>query len=186
MDNGETLRYLKSKDNSLNHNNSILSEHVVVNNTLRSYLREKGKRIQEYHGEGNRIYYPHTEIAKRLGMSKALLEKKLDRNKPITRDFVIALSVLYCLSSEEADELLHICDLAGLDSDIVRENDITEYLEVNAIQPNEEIQPCKLYDISDINNFLKNKGHKELDISAKHKVSEKHYSPKKLSYKEIF
>ena len=155
-------------DTSLNQSEATASENGVINtgNYLRNFLKEKGKRLQKHFGEGNRSLYPHKEIAQRMGISLGILEKKLDRNKPLTRDFVIALSALYCLNSDEADEMLHICNMACLDKDIAREDLIIEYLENNAIEPEKGKTGinCRLLDITDLNDFLEENGQARLKI----------------------
>lgn len=141
-----------------NKNEKLANERTVKDKeSLSEYFREKRKELQNNVGFGKRRdYYPIEKIAESLGISKDMLQKKLNRQKPITRDWLIAICAAYGLNSEDTDKALTICNMPRLDAEIDREDYLIGFLDELFGDP---------VGIDELNQKLFKAGHSELDIN---------------------
>lgn len=125
--------------------------------SLSEFFREKRKKLQDMPGEGaRRVYYPMKKIAASLDISTDMLQQKLYRKKPLTRDWLIAISAAHGLDNNETDEALIKVGWPRLDADIGREDFIIEYLCNHDGDPNS---------LEEINCALRDNGYPELDTN---------------------
>ncbi len=130
--------------------------------SLSEYFREKRKTLQDLSGEGKRrSYFPMEKIAANLDISTDMLQQKLYRKKPMTRDWLIAISAAHGLDNDETDQALIICGCPRLDAEIGREDFLIEYLCEHVGDSNS---------LEEINRALRDNGYPELDtINLKRK-----------------
>ena len=127
--------------------------------SLSEFFREKRKVLQEQTGTGRRRdYFPLGQIAKNLGVSKAVLEGKLYKKpgKTISRDWIIALSVVHGINNDDTDKALLLCDFPRLDAALPQEDIIIEFLK------NHE---GKIVQLSELNTALRNENQPEICIN---------------------
>lgn len=125
--------------------------------SLSEYFREKRKTLQDLSGEGKRrSYFPMEKIAANLDISTDMLQQKLYRKKPLTRDWLIAISAAHGLDNDETDQALIICGCPRLDAEIGREDFLIEYLCEHVGDSNS---------LEEINRALRDNGYPELDTS---------------------
>ena len=120
--------YRKHKKPSLIIEQEIDSSEV----SLSEFFREKRKELQLQAGSGKRRdFFSLGQIAENLGVSKAVLEGKLYRKpgKTISREWVIALSVVHGINSDDANKALLLCDFPRLDAALPQEDLIIDFLE---------------------------------------------------------
>lgn len=75
------------------HSNVCVNEREVQLERINisDYFRDQRKALQEYYGEGDRGYYPTEKIAKSLGLSTEMLQKKIYGRKKLTRNGLLPL-----------------------------------------------------------------------------------------------
>ena len=77
---------------SQNNKSILVNEREVETSelSLSEYFREKRKTLQDLSGEGKRRrYFPMDIIAANLDISTDMLQQKLYRKKPLTREWLI-------------------------------------------------------------------------------------------------
>ncbi len=137
--------------------------------TLSEFYKQKRKELQIMAGTGRRReFFPLKTIADNLGISKEMLEGKIYRKpgKPLTRDWIIAISAAHGMNSFDTCEALLLCEYPQLDTDLPRDDCIIDYLEYNEGQANT---------LADINKVLTNMGYVPLCTERKMN-NEKHRS----------
>lgn len=137
----------------------LISERDVETSglSLSEFFREKRKKLQDMPGEGTRrVYYPMKKIAASLDISTDMLQQKLYRKKPLTRDWLIAISAAHGLDNNETDEALIKGGWPRLDADLGREDFLIEYLCNHDGDPNS---------LEEINCALRDNGYPELDTN---------------------
>ena len=135
-------------------------EHEVTPSeaSLSVFFREKRKELQDQVGtEKRRDYFPLGQIAKNLGVSKAVLEGKLYKKpgKTISRDWIIAISVVHGINSDDTDKALLLCDFPRLDAALPQEDIIIDFLNKHE---------GKVVQLSELNNALRKENQPELCI----------------------
>ena len=156
----------------------LVNEIEVENNdlSLSEFFREKRKSLQDRLGEGLRSYYPMEKIAEGLNISKEMLQHKLYKKKPLTRDWLIAICAAYGLNDKETDDALIICQMPRLDALIAREDFLIDYLrDINGYPKS----------IKEVNCALRDHGYSELDTNRhkeKNKANDSLPQKKGLSY----
>lgn len=146
---------------SQNNNMILVNEREVENSelSLSEFFREKRKMLQELSGEGKRRdYYPMEKIAASLNISTDMLQQKLYRKKPLSRDWLIAISAAHGLDNIETDEALIKCELPRLDAEIGREDFLIDYLCDHVGDPNS---------LEEMNCALRDYGFAGLDTSSR-------------------
>ena len=113
---------------------SLVNEREIDSSelSLSEFFRKKRKELQLQAGTGKRRdYFPLEQIAKNLCVSKAVLEGKLYRKpgKTITRDWVIALSVVHGINSDDTNKALLLCNFPRLDAALPQEDIIIGFLD---------------------------------------------------------
>ncbi|MBQ3601110.1 MAG: hypothetical protein II992_07935 [Lachnospiraceae bacterium] len=118
--------------------------------------REK-RRGEVGYNYNRRKYYPLDLIAKNLGITKEMLQKRINKQKPTNkRDFVIALCAVLGCDSDETNTAMRLYNyMPAFDVDNARDDCIIEFLEEHAEQ---------ISSIEDINSFLVNRNYPELNI----------------------
>lgn len=125
--------------------------------SLSEYFREKRKTLQNLSGEGKRRgYFPMGIISANLDISTDMLQQKIYGKKPLTRDWVIAISAAHGLDNDETDQALIKCGWPRLDAVIGREDFLIEYLCDHVGDPNS---------LQEINCALRDNGYPELDTN---------------------
>ena len=116
--------------------------------------RMKGEIGYDY---TRRKYYPLDLIAKNLGMSREMLQKRINKQKPTSkRDFVIALCAVLGCNSDETNTAMRLYDyMPAFDTENGRDDCIIDFLEEHA---------GEISNIEDINTFLVNRNYQELNI----------------------
>lgn len=139
-------------------------EHINISD----YFREQRKALQEYYGEGDRDYYPTEKIAKSLGLSTEMLQKKIYGRKKLTREWLIAIGAAHGLDSFEIDDLLLELKMPKLDSDVPREDFIIDFLTKEKDAPVGRMISLKAFD-----DALVDCGHSPLNTGRKEAQSRK-------------
>lgn len=127
------MEFAKGKDTK-EKKPSLVNEQEVPSSeaSLSEFFREKRKELQLQAGTGKRRdYFPLGQIAENLGVSKAVLEGKLYRKpgKTISREWIIALSVVHGINSDDANKALLLCDFPRLDAALPQEDIIIGFLD---------------------------------------------------------
>lgn len=131
--------------------------------TLSEFFKQQRKELQIQAGTGKRReFFPLQTIADNLGISKDMLEGKIYRKpgKPLTRDWIIAISAAHGMNSDYTSNALLLCEYPRLDPDLPRDDFIIDYLEKNEGQANT---------LSDINKALIDMGYIPLCTERKTK-----------------
>ena len=104
-----------------------------------------------------RKYYPLDLIAKNLGITKEMLQKRINKQKPTSkRDFVIALCAVLGCNSDETNTAMRLYDyMPAFDTENGRDDCIIDFLEEHA---------GEISNIEDINTFIVNRNYPELNI----------------------
>lgn len=141
--------------------NMIIEEKYIWNKeTLSSFFRKAGERLQEEVGEGLGKLYRQKQIAQRLDISVEQLRKKIYRkeNDRLTRDWIIALCAAYGCDDAMTDEALIICGEPTIDDSSPREAFMSEYLRKHDLKPT---------NLSEFNCELLRFGLRPLDTGSK-------------------
>ena len=144
---------------SQNNKSILVNEREVETSelSLSEYFREKRKTLQDLSGEGKRRrYFPMDIIAANLDISTDMLQQKLYRKRPLTRDWLIAISAAHGLDNDETDQALIKCGLPRLDAEIGREDFLIEFLCEHVGDPNS---------LQKINRALRDNRYPELDTN---------------------
>lgn len=131
--------------------------------SISEFFKQQRKELQIQAGTGKRRdFYPLKIIATNLGISKDMLEGKLYRKpgKPLTRDWIIAISAAHGMNSWTTNDALLLCDYPQLDTDLPRDDCIIEFLEHNEGQANT---------LAEMNRALIDMGHAPLCTERKTK-----------------
>lgn len=130
--------------------------------TLPDFFKKRRKKlqrkIQQKAGTSFAEYYPLDNIVALLNISKDLLRKKLNGQKPLTRDWLIAICAAHGLNSSDTDEALVIAKMPRLDDGERKGEIIVDFLNEHEYRP---------VAIIDLNRILANAGLPELDTGDK-------------------
>lgn len=151
----------------------LTSERDVVVYSLSEYFRLMRKELEINVGHvKRRDFYPIGKIAESLNISKNMLQKKINGEKTLTRDWLIAICAAHGLDNIETDDALLISGMARLDAEQSRENYLISFL-------------CELrgspVGIADLNKSLAEAGFSELDVN-RHRIKNKIEQKAKKSY----
>lgn len=120
-------------------NTILISEETIdsknpKNQSLSSFFREKSEILQKELNNGVYTLYPQKAIAEKLNISVKQLQQKLYGQKPLTRDWLIAICAAYGLNAGATSDALSICNMPRLDDDVEREEFIVSFLESHVLQ----------------------------------------------------
>lgn len=141
----------------------LIDQHEVENKKpkeLTSFFIEKRIELQKAIGN-NQIQKTIAEDY--LGISTEQLRKKINKNKPLTRDWLIAICAAHGLDDAETTDALIICNMPTLDDGSTREQLIVNFLR------NHKGNPVK---ISVFNDYLRAAKVDPLEISHRQKKNE--------------
>ena len=133
-------------------------ESEIDNLTFKKFVDNKRREMAGEEGyKSKKSYYPLSLIAEKLGVSKEMLQKRINKQKPTTkRDFIIGVCAVLGCNSAETNQALRLYDyMPALDTDNRRDDCIIDYLEEHAEQ---------ISSIEDVDSFLTSRNLPKLNI----------------------
>ena len=150
---------------------------IEPNKTLSEIFRAQRLELQQVIGDDDGgEYYPQEKIAVLLEISQEQLRKKLNRQKRLTRDWLIAICAAHGLDANKSCDALIAGELPRFDESVRRDSFFIQYLNDHSLKTyenhllrNKGMPSFKLSSIADLNNALESARLSPLEIQRKGK-----------------
>ena len=128
--------------------------------SLPKYFRNRLKLLNEICGKENSL----EEIAKNLEISSEMLQKKLNGSKPLSREWTIAICIVFGLNEYETNRILNFAGYSRLDWNVLLDCVLLCYINTNDNINN-------VHTLKEINDYLNSYGCERICIKFRRNQS---------------